>query len=183
VRLSTLKFTLQSMVVTGNEALIGKLDTRRIMDLTLFTHPPIIVGDGPHGRRVDGYIKGGHFEGIDGLNGEVMPVGGDWLVIRADGARMLDVRTTLRCVDGATINLTYAGRWLAEPGYADEAFDRERSHLIDPSKYSIRAAMAFETGAKPYTFLNDALVIGLGRRIDGGVRYVVHEVLERYRGD
>jgi hypothetical protein len=159
-----------------------QIATNKVMDLTMFTHPPVIVGECPAGRRINGYLKGGHFKGVDKLQGEVLPFGGDWLLIRADGGRALDVRATLKCNDGGVINLAYGGRWLAEPGHADRVFDRERSHLADPTTYSIRVAMTAETGASNLAWLNDALLIGLGRRIEGGVKYAVHQVLDRYLG-
>jgi hypothetical protein len=60
------------------------------------------VGATPHGNRRIYYIKGGTFAGPK-LKGEVLPGGGDWLVIRPDDTWKLDVRETLRTDDGQLI--------------------------------------------------------------------------------
>jgi hypothetical protein len=155
------------------------LKSRKILDLTILTNPPVEIGVGPYGRRMVAYLRGGRFKGDGELRGEVLPGGGDWLLIRPDGVRMLDVKATLRCEDGAAINIAYAGRWIADPGHADEVYDREKAHLVNPAKYAIRAQITFETGAPRYAFLNDVAAIGLGRRISGGVQYAVHEIADR----
>ena len=47
------------------------------------------VGATSRGTRLIGYIKGGTFEGPK-LKGDVLPGGGDWLLIRPDGVREPD---------------------------------------------------------------------------------------------
>jgi hypothetical protein len=61
-----------------------------------------VVGATPHGLRRIRYIKGGTFAGPK-LAGEVLPGGADWLLVRSDGAREIDVRVTLRTDDGDLI--------------------------------------------------------------------------------
>jgi hypothetical protein len=66
------------------------------------------LGVTPRGTRGVGYIKGGTFAGPQ-LRGAVLPGGGDWLLIRADGVREPDVRLTLRPDDGDLIYMSYRG--------------------------------------------------------------------------
>ncbi len=66
------------------------------------------IGDTPHGTRRIVPVTGGTFTGSK-LHGTVMPGGGDWRMIRPDGAAKLDVRTTLRTDDDHCISMTYRG--------------------------------------------------------------------------
>ena len=59
------------------------------------------LGANPQGNRRIAYIKGGTIEGPK-LKGEILPGGGDWVLVRPDGARRLDVRTTVRTGPRAT---------------------------------------------------------------------------------
>jgi hypothetical protein len=49
------------------------------------------VGDAGAGTRRIVYVTGGTVVGPK-VNGEVLPGGGDWLVVRPDGTVVLDVR-------------------------------------------------------------------------------------------
>ena len=41
--------------------------------------------------------------------GSIVPFGGDWLTIRANGVGVLDVRASLKTEDGALIYVAYSG--------------------------------------------------------------------------
>ncbi len=64
------------------------------------------LGDTPLGTRHIVYVLGGSFSGPK-IKGEVMRGGGDWYLVRHDGAAQLDVRITLRTDDGALIFVSY----------------------------------------------------------------------------
>ena len=51
-----------------------------------------VIGPTPEGLRVNLYITGGEVTGPK-LQGQVLPVGADWLTIRPDGVALLNVRT------------------------------------------------------------------------------------------
>ncbi len=53
--------------------------------------PPAGIGAGPYGTRLVFDVTGGHFEGAR-LRGTLLPSGGDWLLIDAEGVGHLDVR-------------------------------------------------------------------------------------------
>jgi hypothetical protein len=69
---------------------------------------PREIGETPRGNRRFFAVTGGSFEGPR-LRGEVLPEGGDWLLVRSDGVVELDVRATLRTHDGALIYLRHRG--------------------------------------------------------------------------
>jgi hypothetical protein len=66
------------------------------------------LGETPVGGRRIVYVKRGEFSGPD-LKGQVLPGGGDWVLMRRDGVSELDVRITLRTDDGALIFVSYRG--------------------------------------------------------------------------
>ena len=77
----------------------------------LFTMPvevemPLqMLGPTPIGERRIAKVTGGSFKGPE-LQGTILPGGGDWLLLRADGALQLDVRVTLKTDDDALIYMT-----------------------------------------------------------------------------
>ncbi len=97
--------------------------------------------------------KGGSFAGPR-LRGRMPPGGGDWLLVRTDGSRRLDVRGTLETDDGALIY-----------GTPD-----------DPSTCYVRTAPLFETAAPRYAWLNHVLAVGYGWRRDGRIGYSVYAI-------
>ena len=79
-----------------------------LCSLTGFVAPPRDVGATPRGTRRFYPAIGGSFEGPR-LRGEVLPDGGDWLLLRPDGVLEQDVRITLKTDDSAFIYVRYAG--------------------------------------------------------------------------
>jgi hypothetical protein len=131
------------------------------------------VGATPHGTRVIGYIKGGTFAGPK-LQGEVLPGGGDWLLIRPDGARELNIRETLRTDDGHLIYMSGQGIALLSP----ELLQRiSRGETVDPSAYYFRTTPVFETGSEKYGWLNRIVAVGIGTRLPTGVAQTVYAIL------
>ena len=88
------------------------------------------IGPTPAGLRRIAPVTGGTFTG-ERLRGTVRP-GADWVLGRADGVMVIDVRLVLDSHDGAAIYLTYQGRFLAEP----EAMARfAQGALLAPDEY------------------------------------------------
>ncbi len=69
---------------------MADLKTELLCEVSVDLEPPQDVGNTPHGVRRIYYVKGGTLEGPK-LKGEVLPGGGDWLLLRPDGAGELDV--------------------------------------------------------------------------------------------
>jgi hypothetical protein len=136
--------------------------------------PPRDFGNTPHGHRRFFPVASGHFEGPR-LRGEVLPEGGDWALIRSDGALELDVRLTLRTDDGALLYVRYGGVRHAAP----EVLARLASgEAVDPDEYYFRTTPTFETSAPQYTWLNGIVAVGLGERHPPDViAYSIFEIL------
>ena len=89
-----------------------------------------MIGATPRGTRRFYPTIGGSFEGPR-LRGEVLPDGGDWLLLRPDGVLEHDVRITLKTDDGAFIYVRYAGMRHGPP----EVMARlAQGEVVDPSE-------------------------------------------------
>jgi hypothetical protein len=149
------------------------MDARLLMMLSVTVASPQRIGVGPHGTRVTAPITDGHFEGPR-LRGRVLPGGGDWTLLRPDGALELDLRVTLETDDGALIHMTSLG---LRHGPADVVAALARGERVDPSAYYFRTLPRFETAHPSYAFLNRLLAVAGGDRRPTGPIYTVHEIL------
>lgn len=86
----------------------------------------------------------------------------------------LDVRLVLETQDGALIGMTYRG---LRHGSAAVMERLNRGDAVDASEYYFRTAVAFETAAPQYDWLNRVIAVGTGRRPPEGPVYDVFEVL------
>lgn len=151
-----------------------QLASRHLMTLTLEVDYPnmVEIGAVPAGRRRIAPVPRGTFAG-ERLRGEVLG-GADWLVNRADGIMLLDVRLSLRTDDGAAIYLSYTGSYVAAP----EVMARlARGEPTAPDEYRLRTVAKFEAGAEAYAWLNDLIVVGAGTRERTGPVYELFEIL------
>ena len=152
---------------------MAEIRTTHLMTLTLAVAGMQPIGTTPNGDRRVGLVAGGTFEGPK-LKGKVLPGGADWIIGRPDGSTTLDVRIVVETDDGAAIGMTYRG---LRHGPA-EGMDRlNRGEVVDPATYYFRIAVAFETAAAKYAWLNGAAFIGTGDRTPTGPIYDVFEVL------
>jgi hypothetical protein len=152
---------------------MAEIRTTHLFKMTLAVAGMQVIGATPTGNRRIGLVAGGTFEGAR-LRGKVLPGGADWIVVRPDGVTTLDVRLVLETDDGAAIGMTYRG---LRHGPA-EVMDRlNRGEVVDPGTYYFRIAVAFETAATKYAWLNGAAFVGTGDRTPTGPIYDVFEVL------
>jgi len=131
--------------------------------------PPSILGN----RAIFNVLSGK----VDGpeLNGTILRSGGDWMTIRPDGSRALDVRLTIEADDGDLIYCRYLGR-MVFPSSMQE-MDRSEMHMVDPALYYFRTAPLYETASEKYAWLNNIQAIGVGRLTETGVAYDTFQVL------
>ena len=150
-----------------------EIKTRPIMTIKLAVSGMQEVGDTPAGNRRVGLVGGGTFQG-ERFRGTVLPGGADWIMVRPDGVTTLDVRIVLQTEDGATIGMTYRG---LRHGPADVMAKVARGEPVEPGSYYFRTAVAFETAAAPYAWLNRIIAVGTGSRPPEGPVYDIFEVL------
>ena len=108
------------------------------------------------------------------LRGNVLPAGGDWTLLRADGVLELDLRITLETDDGALIHMTSFGLRHGPPASIAALARGER---VDPSTYYFRTTPRFETAHPKYAFLNHLVTVSSGDRRAEGPIYTIDEIL------
>jgi hypothetical protein len=150
-----------------------ELHTIHLLTLTLAVNAMQAIGATPNGTRRIGLVAGGSFEGPK-LRGIVLPGGADWIIDRPDGSTTLDVRLVLQTDDKATIGLTYRGMRHGPAAVMERV---NKGEYVDPSEYYFRTAVAFETAAPRYDWLNRIIAVGTGRRPPEGPIYDIFEVL------
>jgi hypothetical protein len=131
------------------------------------------VGETPQGTRGIVYVTGGTFEGPK-IKWVVLPGGGDWFIMRPDGATVLDVRAAGRTDDGDTIDTYYRGVNVMSPEVRGQWLSGEN---IDPSEYYFRTTPVFETASEKYGRLNRTVAVVLGRFTPTGVAYKLYAIL------
>ena len=140
-----------------------------LYDMHADLEAPQVIGATPIGMRQIFIVKGGAVEGPR-IRGKLLPGGGDWAVVRTDGAVQLDVRATLQTDDGALIYCTYGGLIVADPAIFGRLFQGEDVPL---DEYYFYINPMFQTGAPQYVWLNKLIAIGRGKAVPGGVEYRV----------
>ena len=122
------------------------------MDLELeFTYdaklaPALVPGPGPYGTRMVMTVVDGQAKG-ERISGTLTGAGADWAVIGPDGWARLDVRAQIQTDDGTDFDDQY-----------------------------FRTTPRLETGDERYAWVNQAVFVGRGRMIPGGVEYEVYRV-------
>jgi hypothetical protein len=149
------------------------MESRLLMKLSVVLAVPQKVGAVAHGTRVTAPIASGEFEGPR-LRGKVLPGGGDWTLLRADGVLELDLRLTLETDDGALIHMSSFG---LRHGPPEVIAALGRGERVDPSAYYFRTTPRFETGHPGYAFLNRLLAVATADRRAEGPIYTIHEIL------
>jgi hypothetical protein len=142
--------------------------------------PPIMVGPGPFGVRVFIEVADGALESdtdtteLRSFTGKVLPGGGDWALLGADGWCRLDVRTLFETSDGATIYAQFPG--IIE--MTDEVqLALMHGHGTDFADQYFRVTPVLETGDQNYRWVNQSVFVGEGRFIDGfGLHYRIFRV-------
>ena len=152
---------------------MAEIRTVHLFTMTLAVAGMQTIGATPQGNRRIGLVAGGTFQG-ERLRGTVLSGGADWIIVRPDGCTTLDVRLVLETDDKAAIGMTYRGLRHGPAAVMDRL---NRGETVDPSEYYFRTAVAFETAAPKYDWLNRIFAIGTGRRPPEGPVYDIFEVL------
>ena len=153
--------------------MVAELRTEILGEVSVDLGEPEVLGATPRGIRQIYPILGGTFEGPK-LKGEVLAGGGDWLLLRPDGAGELDVRGMIRTDDGHLIYTYYRGILDALPEVLVRTMQGD---AVDASEYYFRTTPIFETASEKYGWLNRIVAVGVGRLAPNWVGYTVYAVL------
>jgi len=149
------------------------INSRPLMTVRIAAASPQKLGAVPHGVRIIVPVTGGDFDGPR-LRGRIVPGGGDWLLLRADGVLELDLRITLETDDRALIYMTFQG---LRHGPPDVIAALSRGEAVDPASYYFRTVPRYETSAEKYAFLNRIIAVGVGETRPDGAVHRIDEIL------
>lgn len=124
-----------------------------------------------HRRIID--IVGGEVAGPR-LDGEILPGGADWQIVRPDGTIEVVARYTIRSASGAMIYVQNEGLRVASP----EILARmSKGELVPFDSYHFRTAPRFETADSSLKWLERATFVGVAARTPDRIAIGFHEVL------
>lgn len=125
------------------------------------------------GTRLTYVVKGGSFEGPN-FRGEMLPGGGDWVSVGADGTSRMDVRATMRTHDGVLIHYESHGI-LRFP--ADGRKRLARGERISFDESYVRPTPRFETSDERYAWLCGIVTVGYGEYGTGRIDHRMFRIL------
>ena len=124
-----------------------------------------------HRRIID--ILGGEVAGPM-LEGEILPGGADWQIVRPDGTIEVVARYTIRAKSGALVYVQNEGLRVASP----EILARmSKGELVPFDSYHFRTAPRFETADPTLKELERATFVGVAARTPDRVAIGFHEIL------
>jgi hypothetical protein len=141
--------------------------TEFLFSMTAVMGEPVLIGATPYGQVAFHHAVSGRVEGPR-IRGDILPVGGDRALLRADGAVEINVQVLIKTDDGQTIYMNYRGLIV---GPLPDVSGQEE---LDPKARYWRIAPMFETAAENYRWLNQILGVGIGRVEPGQVAYDIY---------
>jgi hypothetical protein len=114
-----------------------------VADLSIEVGAPVAVGETPEGLRRVVPILGGIVRGLR-INGEILNLGADYQIIRADGFTTLDARYVARADDGALVYVVDTGVRHGPPAVMERI---TRGEPVDPGDVYFRTTST--SGRRP----------------------------------
>ncbi|MGY2118534.1 DUF3237 domain-containing protein [Nocardia gipuzkoensis] len=112
--------------------------------------------------------------GGPGFRGEMLPGGGDWVWLGADGISRMDVRATLRTDDGVLLHYESNGVLRFPRDGRQRLADGER---LSVDESYVRPTPRFETSDERYSWLCGLVVVGYGEYGRGRIDHRMYRIL------
>jgi hypothetical protein len=141
-----------------------------LMTLEVLVGPPVQVDASAHGRRFIPIIGGTVGGGLDGV---VLPGGGDWQTLWPDGRMDIAAHYVLDIVGQGTVEVRSEG---LRHGPPDVLAALARGEPVDPASYYFRTSVRLRTAAPGLQRLNRLLALAVGERAADRVRLRVFEI-------
>ena len=155
-----------------DRALVNALPVEHLFDLSIDLELGQVIPT-PLGTRLTFVVKGGRFEGPR-LRGEMLPGGGDWVSLGADGTSRMDVRASLRTDDGVLIHYESHGI-LRYPADGRKRLAKGERLSFDESY--VRPTPRFETSDERYAWLCGIVTVGYGEYGPGRIDHRMFHIL------
>ena len=152
--------------------LYDRLPAEHLFDMHVELQPAQLISS-TLGTRLTFITNGGVIEGPR-LRGELLPGGGDWLLVGTDQIGRVDVRATLRTHDGALIH--YEARGVIK--VPADGLDRLAAGEVLPFDDTyVRTTPTFETADGRYLWLNEIVAVGYNILSPNHIDYRIYRLL------
>ncbi len=149
------------------------LQTRYVFTITAQIGDVVTAGETGQGVRRIIPIIGGEVRG-DAVNGEVLPFGADFQVVRPNELIELEAKYAFATDDGAIVYVENKG---IRFGPVELLQKLKRGEPVDPDLIYFRTVPKFETGHEKYRWLMEKLFVGSAARHADRVVIDVFQVL------
>lgn len=151
---------------------LAELPVEHLLDMAVDLEPAQLIPT-PVGTRMTFVARGGTVTG-PGIDGEILPGGGDWLLVGDDRIGRVDVRSTIRTHDGALVHCEARGVISIPPDGLARLAAGER---LPFAKTYVRTTPRFETADERYSWLNGIVAVAHNELSPNHVDYRVYRVL------
>lgn len=151
--------------------LLEQLPVEHLFDMSVDLEPAQAIAT-PRGVRMTFIARGGTVEGPR-LRGELLPGGGDWLLVGSDAVGVMDVRATIRAEDGTLIHFSNRGIIDVPADGLERLAAGER---LPWAETYLRSAPLFETGDGPHAWLNRTVAVAMSELGPNRVDYRIYRV-------
>ncbi|MGE2734358.1 DUF3237 domain-containing protein [Mycolicibacterium vaccae] len=155
-----------------DEPPVDAVPVAHLCDLSVELQPAQVIGTAD-GVRLTFVIAAGSVSG-PALRGELLPGGGDWLRVGADGVGRVDVRATIRSHDGALIHFRSGGVIKIPP---DGFRLLDDGHPLPFAATYVRTTPVFETADERYSWLGGVVAVGYNVLSPNHVDYRIYRLL------
>ncbi|GFG63890.1 UPF0311 protein [Mycobacterium kubicae] len=151
---------------------VDALPAEHLFDMHVDLQPAQIIATAV-GLRMTFITTGGTIDGPR-LAGEILPGGGDWLLVGSDGTGRVDVRATIRTRDDALIHCETRGIIKVPAGALDRLAAGE---TVSFTESYIRTTPTFETADERYAWLSGLVTLGYNILSPNHIDYRIYRVL------
>ena len=151
---------------------LSQLPVEHLCDFRVDLEPVRLIGTAV-GIQMVFIAKGGRVEGPK-LNGEILPGGGDWLLVGDDRIGRVNAKAIVRTDDDVLIHYT-AGGVIEIP--ADGPARLEAGERLPFEETYVRTTPKFETADERYSWLNRLVIVGHNELSKEHIDYRMYRVL------
>jgi hypothetical protein len=151
---------------------ISELPVEHLCDFRVDLEPPQPIVT-PVGIQMVFIAKGGRVDGPK-LSGEILPGGGDWLLVGDDRIGRVNAKAMVRTDDGVLIHYT-AGGIIEVP--ADGLQRLAEGERLPFEETYVRTTPKFETSDERYSWLNRLVIVGHNELSKDHIDYRMYRVL------
>lgn len=152
--------------------LFDRLPAEHLFDMHVELQPVQLIST-TVGTRLTFITNGGVIEGPR-LNGEILPGGGDWMLVGSDQIGRVDVRAMLQTHDGALIH--YETRGVVKVP-ADGLARLAAGEVLPFDETYVRTTPKFETADDRYLWLNEIVAVGYNILSPEHIDYRIYQLL------